>query len=79
MGEEPYLNASVPPVYGAATYNWQVAAADAPAVLLQTNETTAADTSFNGLMPGKLHIVRANAVGCAGTSDWSQSATLMVV
>jgi hypothetical protein len=73
------LNASVPPVYGAATYNWQLAAADAPTVILQTDETTAASTSFNDLVPGKVYIVQADAVGAAGTSDWSQPASLMVV
>jgi hypothetical protein len=73
------LNASLPPVYGAATYNWQLAAADAPTVILQTDETTAASTSFNDLIPGKVYLVQANAVGAAGTSDWSQSASLMVV
>ena len=73
------LNASVPPVYGAATYNWQVAASDAPTVILQTDETTGASTIFSGLTPGKVYIVQANSVGTAGTSDWSQSASLMVV
>jgi hypothetical protein len=73
------LNASLPPMYGAATYNWQLAAADAPTVILQTDETTAASTSFDDLIPGKVYLVQANAVGTAGTSDWSQSASLMVV
>lgn len=73
------LNASVPPIYGAATYNWRLAAADAPTVILQTDETTGASTSFNDLVPGKVYMVQADAVGAAGTSDWSQPASLMVV
>ena len=73
------LNASVPPIYGAATYNWQLAAASAPSVILQTDETTAASTSFSGLTPGVIYIVQANAVATAGTSDWSQPSSQMVL
>jgi hypothetical protein len=39
---------------------------------LQTDETTAANTSFSGLTPGQIYVVTANVVGSAGTSDWSQ-------
>jgi hypothetical protein len=73
------LEASVAPVYGAVTYNWQVAAASAPTVILQTGETTAASTSFADLASGVVHVVTVNAVGTAGTSDWSQPSSQMVI
>lgn len=73
------LNASVAPVYGAVTYNWQLALASAPTAILQTDETTAANTSFSGLTPGQTYVVTANVVGSAGTSDWSQPRAQMVV
>jgi hypothetical protein len=73
------LDASVPPVYGAQSYNWQVALASAPNVILQTKETTATYTSFVGLKPGEIYIVQANVSGTAGTSDWSQPTSQMVV
>jgi hypothetical protein len=73
------LNAAVTPVYGAVTYNWQVALASAPTVILHTDETTAANTSFSGLTPGQIYVVTVNAVGSAGTSDWSQPTSQMMV
>jgi hypothetical protein len=73
------LDASVAPVYGAVTYNWQLVAINAPTVILQTIETTAASVSFSGLTPGVIYQVIVNAVGTAGTSDWSQPTNQMVV
>jgi hypothetical protein len=73
------LNMSTTPVYGAVTYNWQVALASAPTVILQSVESTGANASFSGLTPGLLHVVTANAVGTAGTTDWSQPTTQMMV
>jgi hypothetical protein len=73
------LDASVPPVYGALTYNWQVALASAPTVVVQETETSAANVTFTSLPAGQICVVQANVVGTAGTSDWSQSASLMVV
>ncbi|HEY5298053.1 MAG TPA: hypothetical protein VIK59_09005 [Verrucomicrobiae bacterium] len=73
------LNAAVAPVYGAVTYNWQLALASAPSVILKTDETTAAGTSFSSLTPGQMYIVTVNAVGSAGTSDWSQPTSQIVV
>jgi hypothetical protein len=73
------LDASATPVYGAATYNWQLAAASAPSVILQNDETSAAGTSFSGLTPGVVYIVTLNAVGTAGTTDWSQPTSQMVI
>jgi hypothetical protein len=73
------LNASVPPVAGALTYNWRLALASAPGTVVQTQETSAAKTTFASLTPGQIYQVQANAVGTSGTSDWSSVATLMVV
>jgi len=73
------LDAAVTPVYGAVTYNWQLALASNPSAILQTDETTAASTGFSGLTPGQIYIVTANVVGSAGTSDWSSPAPKMVV
>jgi hypothetical protein len=66
------------PVYGAVTYNWQLVTTNAPTVILQTIETTAASVSFGGLTPGLIYQVIVNAVGTAGTSDWSQPTNQMV-
>jgi ABC-type uncharacterized transport system substrate-binding protein len=73
------LMAKANPVFGASTYNWRICRADAPNVVVQTAQTTAASTSFTGLTPGVVYLVQANAVGTAGTSDWSQPGSLMVV
>jgi hypothetical protein len=71
------LAASVAPVTGGATYNWQLATAAAPNTVLQTAQTTAASTEFGGLTPGVVYRVVANVVGAAGPSDWSEPATAM--
>jgi hypothetical protein len=73
------LDASVAPIGGALTYNWRLALASAPTVILQTDETSASFTTFAGLTPGQIYLVQVNAVGTAGTTDWSPAATLMVV
>jgi hypothetical protein len=73
------LDASVPPIYGALTYNWQVMLAAAPSVVVQEMETSSASATFPGLPPGQVCIVQANVVGTAGTSDWSPATSLMVV
>src|SRR5665213_1775452 len=73
------LDAAMPPVPGAAIYNWRLARADAPAVFVQTAQTTAASTSFGNLVPGVAYIAQVNAVGAAGPSDWSQPVSQMTV
>ena len=73
------LDAGVRPIPGALTYNWRLALASAPTVFVQTTETSAAYTTFAGLIPGQIYLVQANAVGTAGTTDWSPSSPLMVV
>jgi hypothetical protein len=73
------LYASMPPVFGAAIYNWRLSAASAPTVVLQTAQTTAASNTFSGLTPGVIYVVQVNAVGTAGPSDWSSPVSKMVV
>jgi hypothetical protein len=73
------MTSVVPPVYGAFTYNWRLALASAPTVVVQTAQTTAGRNTFNDLTAGQLYNVEANAVGAAGTSDWSDDGSMMVV
>jgi hypothetical protein len=73
------LIASMPPVFGAAIYNWRVSAASAPTVVVQTSQTTAAGCTFAGLTPGVVYVIEVNAVGSAGPSDWSNPVSKMVV
>lgn len=86
--ESPYLKqgvdsgtivATVPPIYGAGSYNWRIALATAPNTYVQTVQTTGGRTTFSGLTPGQVYIVEVNAVGSAGPSDWSDSSQFMVV
>jgi hypothetical protein len=73
------LDAAAQPVNGAAIYNWQVMAATAPTVVVQTGQTPGASTTFAGLLPGQAYIVQMNASGTAGPSNWSTTAPFMVV
>ena len=69
----------MPPVFGAAIYNWRVTSAAQPGTVLQTAQTTSASNTFAGLTPGVTYNVEANAVGAAGPSDWSDSVSQMAV
>jgi hypothetical protein len=73
------LQAVVPPVFGAAIYNWRLTATNAPTVVLQTAQTTAGRTTFSGLTPGVVYVAQVNAVGAAGPSDWSNPVSKMAV
>lgn len=73
------LNASAAPLNGAAIYNWRVTAANAPGVVVQTAQTTAASNTFTGLTPGIVYNIEVNAVGSAGPSDWSDPVPQMAV
>ena len=73
------LYAVVPPVFGAAVYNWRLAAASAPNTVLQTAQTTGGRNTFSGLTPGVLYVAQVNAVGAAGPSDWSQAVSQMAL
>ncbi|MEA3186749.1 MAG: hypothetical protein QOD99_579 [Chthoniobacter sp.] len=73
------LSASSRPVRGASSYNWSIALESTPDVNVQTAQTTGARASFSGLTPGQVYLVSLNAVGSAGTSDWSDYGSLMVI
>jgi hypothetical protein len=73
------LNASSPPVGGAYVYNWRVALASVPTTYVKQQQTTAASNTFEGLTPGQVYNVELNAVGTAGTSDWSGPGELMII
>jgi hypothetical protein len=73
------LDAAMPPVFGAAIYNWRVTTAAQPGTVLQTAQTTSASNTFAGLTPGVTYNVVANAVGAAGPSDWSDPVSQMAV
>jgi hypothetical protein len=73
------LDGSTSPIYGSLTFNWRLMLASAPTVVVQETETSAASVTFAGLIPGQIYIVQVNVVGTAGTSDWSQAVSLMVV
>jgi hypothetical protein len=72
------LNAKASPVFGAATYNW-TCTADTPNAVPLTGQSTAASFTFAGLTPGVTYTITGNAVGAAGPSNWSQSASLMAI
>jgi hypothetical protein len=73
------LNAVTAPINGAATYNWRVALASAPTVFVQTAQTVGGRITFEGLTPGLIYNVQVNAIGAAGTTNWSDDATMMVI
>ena len=73
------LNASSPPVSGSYIYNWRVALASAPTTYVKQQQTTAASNTFDSLTPGQLYNVELNAVGTAGTTDWSGPGELMII
>jgi hypothetical protein len=73
------LRAVITPVNGAYAYNWRLALASAPTVYVQTAQTTGGRNTFDSLTPGEVYNVDANAVGSAGTSDWSDVGSLRVI
>jgi hypothetical protein len=72
------LDGSVNPVFGASIYNWKLTSS-VPGATVITEQTTASSYTFTGLTPGVTYTVTANAVGAAGPSNWSQTATQMAV
>jgi hypothetical protein len=60
-------------------YNWRVALASKPDDFVQHSQSTAARTQAEGLTPGEIYVFQCNAVGTAGTSDWSNAGSLMVI
>lgn len=67
------------PVNGAYIYNWRVATVEEPDKIVFSGQSTGARTDFTGLTPGKTYLFQLNAVGTAGTSDWSNASSLMVI
>jgi len=47
------LDARVPPIYGAYTFNWRVALSSAPDTYVQTVQTTGSSVTFEGLTAGR--------------------------
>ncbi len=73
------LDATVPPIYGAGSYNWRVALASKPDTFVQIAQTIGSRYTFQGLTPGQAYNVEVNAVGAAGPGDWSDLSTAIVV
>ncbi len=73
------LKARVPKVRGAYAYNWRAALASSPTVYVEVAQTAGGRYTFGDLTPGLIYAVQANALGAVGESNWSSSATLMVV
>ena len=73
------MDAYVKPITNASLYSWRVALASSPDTYVIEEQTTAASIVFDGLTPGQVYLVDANAIGSAGPSDWSDAAQLMVV
>jgi len=69
------LVAKVNPVFGASTYNWRLTPATPGATPVIT-QTTAANQTYTGLISGVSYTVEVNAVGAAGTSSWSNPASM---
>jgi hypothetical protein len=73
------LNVRCGRVVQAGSYQWRYATAAAPTVWTLVDPTMAARVTLEGLAPGTQYVVQARAVGTQGPSDWSGSASLMVV
>jgi hypothetical protein len=73
------LRATTPPVYGASLYTARLALASAPTTYVQTKQGTASSFLFEMLTAGELYNVEMNAIGAAGTSDWSDDGTTRVI
>jgi hypothetical protein len=67
------VNASVSAVRGATFYNWQLARAESPRVVVKSGQSTKTRFTFTDLTPGVLYLIQASAVGTAGPSDWSSA------
>ena len=72
------MDASVTPIFGAVLYSWRLTPLTPNGTPVVT-QTTAANTTFTGLIPAGNYQVECNAIGTAGTSDWSTAATQIVV
>jgi hypothetical protein len=66
-------------VNGAYTYNWQLALASAPNVVVQTTQTTTARVTFAELILGEVYNIQVQAVGAAGASNYSNPGSIRVI
>lgn len=66
-------------VNGSSICNWRVFLVSAPNVDVQTAQSVASRMQFFDLTAGQIYGVESNVTGSAGTSDWSETSTLMAV
>jgi hypothetical protein len=65
------------PQVAANSYQWQYATAQAPTAWTQSGVLSKTSYTLTALTPGTQYIAQARAIGSAGPSNWSDSATLM--
>jgi len=63
----------------AGAYEWRYANLATPTVWVDIEATFAARVTIEGLTPGAQYTAQVRALGTAGPSDWSDTATLMVL
>jgi hypothetical protein len=63
----------------AGAYEWRYANVATPTAWVDIEATFAARVTIEGLTPGAQYTAQARALGTAGPSDWSDTATLMVL
>jgi hypothetical protein len=69
------LAVKVNPIFGAANYNYRLTP-NTPGAVPVIAQSTASTYLFTGLTAGVSYKIEVNALGAAGPSDWSNSATL---
>jgi hypothetical protein len=69
------LTGKANPVFGASAYNWRLTPNTTGGIPV-LSQTTAANQTFSNLTSGTAYAIECNAVGAAGTSDWSNPATM---
>jgi hypothetical protein len=70
------INASTDAINGAYVYNWRVALATTPTVFVAEMQTTKASVFVTDLTRAEIYNVQVNAVGAAGTTEWSDAASI---
>jgi len=66
-------------VLQAGAYEWRYANIATPTAWVNLESTFAARVAIEGLTPGAQYTAQVRALGTAGPSDWSDTATLMVL
>jgi len=69
------LTARINPVFGAASYNYRLTP-NTPGAVPIIEQDTASVHIFKNLIAGVIYKLEVNALGAAGTSDWSNPASL---